>query len=103
MRDRYTSSVAHQITLKDVVPCLGKIDQSAAGKIHHLLGLIQQAEQTGDIFEESYSGHRKDTDARTYPRRERPRSAADTVQILRSSVDCLMRLLPTMEKTLAFA
>lgn len=90
--------------MKDIVPLVENIDHSVAERSNHFLDLVQQAEQAGDeIFEESYRGNRKDIDAQAYLRRESHRSMADAVQILRSSVDCLMRLLPTMERTLAFA
>jgi hypothetical protein len=90
--------------LKDIVPSVENIDYSVAERSNHFLDLVQQAEQAGDdIFEESYHGNRKDIDAQAYPRRESHRNIADAVQIVRSSVDCLMRLLPTIERTLAFA
>jgi hypothetical protein len=95
---------AHKINLKVVVPSLRDLDLSVAERIHHVVGLISQAERAG----EEQIGipcniHPEDTDVEAFQSSEKKSmSVEDAVHILRSSVDCLMRLLPTMERTLEF-
>jgi len=75
---------------------MGKTNHPAAERIEHLLGIIQQAEEEGK------GNGSEATKIQTSFRRESHRSMADAAEILHSSVDCLMRLLPTMEISLAF-
>jgi hypothetical protein len=92
---------ANQIGLKDVVPLLGNLNRSTTERIHHVIQLIQVAEREGeDEFKDCCSVYPADPDTGAFLDREKHRSIKEAVQTLRSSVDCLMRLLPTMESYL---
>jgi len=68
-----------------------------------MIGLIQRAEQAEqEMFKVSAIDCAEALNTGVLVRSEKHRSMADAVQTLCSSVDCLMRLAPTMERTSEF-